>query len=741
MVSQEGDGTSNGPAVSGGSDGPTGSGQGLGLGTLLGVVTPTTLTILGVILYLRVGWVVGNAGLGGTIMIVLMAHLVTIITALSLSALATSMRVGGGGAYWLISRSMGLELGGALGIPLYLSQALSLTLYAFGLAESVQLLWPGANVPLIAAIIVVVVVLIAARSTVMALKMQLPIMAFIAVSLVSLFLGADFGGSKVPLMGEFEDATFMEVFAVFFPAVTGILAGLGLSGDLKEPSRSIPRGVMVSVIIGLVVYLAVPVVLANSADAETLRTNPMIWTEITWAPLVMGGLWGAILSSAIGSILAAPRTLQALAEDSLVPSVFAKVDKKNGEPMVALWLSGGVALTAVLLGDLNAVAGVVTMFFLTTYGMLNLAAGLEALVADPAFRPRIKVPWWASMAGCMGCFMAMFAISPIACLIAMILEGMIWWILSRRALRTTWGDLRSGMWFTLARFAMLKLGQSKHDPRNWRPHILVFVADLERNIGMVQMATNFSQDRGIVTVSSLLLGDIEEHEHAESLAERNRKILQDNQIVAFAETAAVPELESGMVTVAQANGMAGLESNMVMLGWPGEDSARLGRLLGIVRRMSGMEKSTMIIRPIKGSRARGNGQIVVWWKGKQNNGDMMLLLAHLLNLTPNWRDCRLILKSVVDSQEQADELHATFESMLPDLRMDVELDVILRPEDKTHQDVIREASVNANLVFVGMAVPTAQDEASYAANLMELLDGMPTTILVRNASRFQGRLI
>ena len=119
----------------------------------------------------------------------------------------------------------------------------------------------------------------------------------------------------------------------------------------------------------------------------------------------------------------------------------------------------------------------------------------------------------------------------------------------------------------------------------------------------------------------------------------------------------------------------------------------------------------------------------------------MLLLAHLLNLTPNWRECRLVLKSVVDSPEQAEDLRSKFESMLPDLRMDVDQEVILRPEEKTYRDVIREASADANLVFVGMAVPCADDEDAYAANLMELLDGMPTTILVRNASRFQGRLI
>ena len=699
------------------------------------------LTILGVILYLRTGWVVANAGLVGTLLIVALAHVITITTSFSLSTLATSMRVGGGGAYWLISRSMGLELGGALGIPLYLSQALSLTLYAFGLAESIRIVWPGAPVQMLAALLVIGVVMIAVKSTVLALRMQIPIMVLIGISLAALVSGAEFGGSQVEAFGPEGSAGFWEVFAVFFPAVTGILAGLGLSGDLKTPERSIPRGVMVSVLVGLVVYLAVPVILANAATTEELANNPMIWTTIAPAPLVMGGLWGAILSSAIGSILAAPRTLQALADDGLVPSALGRLDEKKGEPMLALYISGGVALLAVALGDLNAVASVVTMFFLTTYGMLNLAAGLESVVADPAFRPSIKVPWWISMIGCLGCFVAMFSIHPGACLLAIIIEGIIWWVLSRRALRTTWGDLRSGLWFTMARFAMLKLNQSKHDPRNWRPHILVFVADLQRNLGMVRMANHFSQERGIVTVSTLLLGDIEEHQHAEQLAERNRELLEANGIVAFAETAAVTELESDMITVAQANGMAGLSSNVVMFGWPGEDSDRLGRLLGLVRRMTGLEKSSMIVRPIKGSRTKGNGEIVVWWKGKENNGDMMLLLAHLLNLASGWRNNTLVLKSVADDEASGEAVHRAFESMFPDLRMDVRLEVILRPTDQTHVDVIREASQNADLVFLGMAVPEAGSELQYAENLLTLLDGLPSTILVRNASRFHGRLI
>jgi len=715
----------------------------LGFGTFLGVVMPTTLTILGVIMYLRLGWVVGNAGLVGTLSIVLVANAITFITALSLSALATSMRVGVGGAYWLISRSMGLELGGALGIPLYLSQVLSVTLYAFGMAEGVRIFIPidDTAVQWLAAGIVVAVVLLAAKSTEVALKAQLPIMVMIGVSVIALISGVDFQGSKVPATGPWTDASYWEVFAVFFPAVTGILAGLGLSGDLKDPGKSIPRGVLLSVFVGFVIYMILPVVLANAADPETLRTDPLLWAKVAPIYLIVLGLFGAIFSSAIGSILSAPRTVQALAQDGLAPAALGRSDKKTGEPVRALRISGFLALSAVLLGDLNMVASVVTMFFLTTYGMLNLAAGLEALIKDPSFRPRIRVPWWISMVGAGGCFLAMFSIHPGACMVAIAVEVLLWYGLSRRAMRTAWGDMRSGMWFTLARFAMLRLGQSKYDPRNWRPHILVFTVDLERNLGMVRLATNFSQDRGIVTVSTLMLGDVEEHAHAEEIADRNRKLLDDHRIVAFSETAAVPELEAGIVTVAQANGFAGLTSNMVMFGWPGAHQDRVGRLLGIVRRMTGLEKSTMIVRPIKGSRARGNGEAHIWWKGREHNGDMMLLLCHLLSQSDGWRHLRLVLKSVAEDEVEAQEIRGRFESMFADLRMDVQMDVCVRPAESSNVEVLKDLSRAADLVFIGLGVPKSGTEAETAGRVLDMVDGLPTVIFVRNASRFQGRLI
>ncbi len=715
------------------------------LSAFIGVFTPTMLTILGVIMYLRLGWVVGNAGLAGALLIVALANVITLITSLSLSALATNMRVGVGGAYYLISRSLGLEAGGAIGIPLYLSQTLSLTLYSFGLAESLRIVWPDVPVQATAAVIIVLVTALADRSTELALKAQLPIMGLIALSIIVFVMGVDFsaGELKTPMDGEWVDADFWGVFAVFFPAVTGVLAGVSLSGDLKDPGKAIPRGVLASVVVGFVVYMTIPILLALAVDPETLRSDSLIWTKVAiFGPAVLGGLWGAILSSAIGSILGAPRTLQALSDDGLLPRFLARTNPKTGEPVLALRLSGGLALLCVLLGDLNAVATVVTMFFLTTYGTLNAVAGLEALVGDLSYRPRIRIPSWVSGLGALGCFVAMMAISPLAGTVAIIAVGGIWLLLSRRAMRAAWGDLRSGLWFTLARVSLYKLRESRFDARNWRPHVLVFTCDVSGNLELIQLACMLSQERGIITVSTLLQGDVEEHDHAEQLTRSNQKLLDSMGLNAFCEVAAVPQIDNGIITVSQANGFAGLESNTAMFGWSGdEDPAGLARLLGLTRRLSGMEKCTLVLRFVPPNPQSPRNELVCWWRGKQHNGDLMLLLAHLLTQSEGWRRVRIVLRSIVPTQEDAEQLRASMQAFLASVRIHAAMEVMVPEPGQGISDLIREGSRNARLVLLGMPEVPAGEELAHAERMLSLVRGLPPTLLVRNAGPFRGRLV
>jgi len=262
----------------------------LAFGTFMGVFTPSVLTILGAIMYLRFGWVVGNAGLSSTIIIVLLANLVTLVTALSVSALATSQKVGVGGAYYLVSRSLGLAMGGAVGLPLYLSQAISITLYSYALVEALQYIWPALPLQMTAAVLVILITSGAAKSTVVALKSQAFILVAVALSIVSLLWGADWSAPVLVAEGSYSDTAvngFWDVFAVFFPAVTGILTGLSLSGDLRDPEKSLPIGTISAVLVGFIVYMCVPLALAHHGDVEALKTDPLVWLSVAAVPMLI----------------------------------------------------------------------------------------------------------------------------------------------------------------------------------------------------------------------------------------------------------------------------------------------------------------------------------------------------------------------------------------------------------------------------------------------------------------------
>jgi hypothetical protein len=402
-----------------------------------------------------------------------------------------------------------------------------------------------------------------------------------------------------------------------------------------------------------------------------------------------------------------------------------------------------VALAAVALGDLNAVASVVSMFFLTTYGMLNLAAGLEELVNDPHYRPRIRVPWWMSFLGAAGCFVAMFAINPTAFFLAVIVELGIWWYLRRRTLRAAWGDLRTGLWFALARMSMLQLRQARHDPRNWRPHILVFSLDLSRNVDLVALVSQFGQDRGIVTATTLVKADAADAEHALELRERNARLLKDAGLLAFTEVIAVPNLEAGFMTVAQANGFGGIDSNMVVFGWPGDDQDRLADMFGRSRELASLHKSTMIVRGVASAPEKDlkKPEIIVWWKGRALNGDLMLLMAHLLSLADEWRSARLTLASISSDPAAIPGLEADLRKLLESGRISASVEVLLQEPYSSVVDTIHVRSRGAALVFVGLADVPEEDERDYADAVLTLVSELPRVILVRNGGPFQGRLV
>ncbi len=726
------------------------------LGAFLGVYTPTLLTILGVIMYLRLGWVVGHVGLEQTLLIVVLAHVITMITTLSFSAVATNTRVGVGGAYYIISRSLGRELGGAIGLPLFLSQAFSVTLYAFGLAEALRYFWPAAwpELPMqeTAFVIVLAVAALAFRGAAVALKSQVPLMVMIGVSIVALAAGT-LTGEQASLPPDVlppadaigVDVTFWVAFAVFFPAVTGVMAGLGLSGDLKDPGKSIPRGAIGASITGLLVYLLIPFLLDEAATPELLQNDKLVWTSIAplGAWLILPGLVGAIFSSAVGSILGAPRTLQALAFDQIAPSVLGRTGKRSQEPVFGLALTTSIALGGVLLGDLNAVAPVVSMFFLTVYGTLNVVAALETLASDPSWRPKIRVPWYVSLVGGLGCFAAMFLINPLASVVAITVEVILWVALTRRARETDWGDARRGMYEALIRWSLVRLAQRPLTARNWRPHVLIFADSVDRRLGLIEFGNWFSQERGVVTVCELIEGDLSEatidpRKRARELQRR----LDEEEIVAFPEVDIVRDVVTGIVDVSQANGIAGLDSNLILLGWPPRVS-RLAKFLAVIRNLEKIHKSVVIgrVQYLHSQRSKRRPEIHIWWGGLQRNGDLMLLLAHLLTSNPEWRGARIRVLSIANNEERKRATEENLARLIPRIRIAAETTVMLQEEGRAVPDIIREFSASADVVFLGLAVPKPGEEEAYARRLMAASEGLGTVFYVKNSSLFVGELI
>ncbi|MGB3788635.1 MAG: amino acid permease [Phormidesmis sp.] len=724
-----------------------------GLGTFGGVFTPSILTILGVIMYLRFGWVVGQVGLYPTMAIVTIATSITFLTALSISAIATDTVVRAGGAYYMISRSLGIETGGAVGIPLYFAQALSVALYTIGFAESIRLVYPSAPIVIVALITTVLVTALALASADIAIKAQYVIMAAIILSLIALVFGHDVvpDPSDAINIAKVERVGFWTVFAVFFPAVTGIMSGVNMSGDLKDPIRSIPRGTIAAVIVGYVIYMAIPYILVTrtpTASQALLNPDLMVMKRIALfgylkIDSIILGVWGATLSSAIGSILGAPRILQALARDNILPRSLRWLGKGNGptdDPRLGTLFTLGIVMAVVMLGSLDAIAPVLSMFFLTTYMVLNIAAGLEGFLQSPSFRPTFKVHWSLSLLGALGCIAVMFLINPVATIAALVIVALIYFWLERRQIESTWGDVRQGIWMTIVRTALLNIDDNA-DPKNWRPHLLVLSGSPSKRWYLIEMARALTHNRGLITVASILPSgsrSIAQQEKAEGVL---REFLDKRGVQAFAKIVTADDPFIGTKQLLETYGMGPLIPNTVLLGDSDDpDIESIERYCNTIKVCHEAKRNVVIYRDHGGTDApdslvppmymnQQKQKIDVWWGGLQSNGGLMLILAYLLRTSWQWRSAEITLKLVVTDEAGQEAAEVNLENLTNSLRIGAKSEVILA-NNRPFEEILRTSSASADLVFLGLAVPGEDDHQEYYQTLQDRITGLPATVMV-----------
>src|SRR5210317_7695 len=488
------------------------------LGTFAGVFTPSILTILGIILFLRLGYVVGNAGLGFTLIILLLANGISVLTSVSLAAIATNLKVKGGGDYYLISRTLGHEFSGAIGIVVFLAQSVSIAFYCLGFGEALAPLFNAhlSILPqIIAALAVSFLFIFAWLGADWATRFQYVVMAVLVTAIMSYFIGGILKWDSALLVQNWSSSPtspgFWVLFAIFFPAVTGFTQGVSMSGDLQDPGRSLPRGTFLAVGVSIIVYFLSSFIFAAALPADVMTSDYGAMKKVAFFGfLVTAGSIAATLSSAMASFLGAPRILQSLAADRIFPFLvpFAKGSGPTANPRRGVLLSAGIAYATVAWGQLNLIAPVVSMFFLISYGLLNYATYYEARSQSPSFRPRFRYfNKWVSLAGALACLGVMLAIDITAGIVAVAVLFGILQYLRRAAGPSRWADSRRSHHLQLIRENLLAAAADPEHARDWRPQILAFSNNSQRRSQLLRFSSWIEGGSGLTSAVQILEGE------------------------------------------------------------------------------------------------------------------------------------------------------------------------------------------------------------------------------------------
>ena len=709
-------------------------------------------------MFLRYGQVVGQAGVIYALVIVVISKIITTLTSLSLSAIATNTEVKGGGAYFLISRSLGVEFGGAIGVVFFLAQAISVAMYVIGFSEAFadsygEMFGSPTLIATVTNVIVFVCVFIGAGWTI---KVQYFILAILCASLVSFFVGAASAFDPALLIANLkpsylEGQNFFTMFALFFPAVTGIMAGANMSGDLRDPGRSIPKGTLAAIAVTAGVYLIQAALLGGSRSAEELVGNNLIIKEISWsAGLITAGVFAATLSSALGSMMGSPRILQALARDDVFPKLkfFGSGAGKSSEPRRATVVTFVIAQTCIMLGDLNAIAPVITMFFMITYGTLNLATFYEAITKNPSYRPRFRFSHWStSLLGAIACLSVMFLIDWVWAIVSLILMASLCWYISLHEIEARWGNMQSGLKFERTRRNLLKLEAEMYHPKNWRPIILALSGGAWTRPHLAVYGHWLSAGHGILTLAQVISGEVEDRLAQRASAERLlRSFIEKQQLEAFPAVVVAPFVSEGIESLVQCHGIGGLRPNTVLLGWP-NDAAKSEIFGANLRLISQLDRSIVALR-LKNLAGTDDfdeteptrddpwkipaGTIDVWWRG-QKNGQLMLLLAHLLTLNPEWRHRTVRLLRVVDNETAAEEVEKHLAKLSEGSRIEAEAVAIVAKDGTDVASTIQTWSRLSAIVLFGFEAPDEGCELQFFESIERIAGNLPRVILVDSA--------
>ncbi|MFO7932894.1 MAG: amino acid permease [Bacteroidales bacterium] len=687
-------------------------------------------TILGAILFLRFGFAVGTLGFWGVIGAILLGHVVTIPTALAISEIATNKRVEGGGEYFIISRSFGMNIGATIGIALYLSQAISVAFYIVAFTEAFEFFFNwfrdhiGFTLPrqvISVPALIGLSVLILKKGAGVGMKTLYFVVTILLVSLLLFFLGnTGYGESHTFSLISAEKGDmgrFFVVFAIIFPAFTGMTAGVGLSGDLKEPGRSIPRGTVTATLTGMIVYFFVVYKLASSADLETLRdpANQLIMGDIALAGAIIIplGLAASTFSSAIGSILVAPRTLQALAADFSFPS--RKVNRflfrgrgETNEPFNATLVTVLIALVFVIIGNVNTVATIITMFFMVTYGSLCLISFMHHFGSSPSYRPSFRSRWYISLAGFAASIWVMFRINAWFALAAILIMTILYLYINHfHRNRKGLSSIFSNALFQLNRNLQVYLQQSRktRGEKEWRPSAICVNRDSFRRDRAFQLTNWISYKYGFGTYIHLIEDYFSRSSYERSVQEMEKLVEHYKGIGShvYVDTMISPSYTSAIAQAIQLPGISGMENNMVILEYDREEPEKLEEIVENFSLVNAGSFDVCIFGSTKRTINYRSG-IHVWIKSSDyENSHLMILMSFIIQAHPSWRNSKISVFDICKKGEE-EKIRGELEDLIRAGRLPIttkNIQVISQKPDRDSRAIINQYSETAGLTIIG----------------------------------------
>ncbi len=697
-------------------------------------------TILGAILFLRFGFAVGSVGFWSVIGIVLLGHLVTIPTALAISEIASNKRVEGGGEYFIISRSFGLNIGATIGIALFLSQAISVAFYVIAFTESFQFLFEyllkvyeielprqAISIPSI----ILLAILILSKGANLGVKALYFVVGILTISLVLFFAGTSEQAQTTDFSLfdlNFENSeNFFIVFAIIFPAFTGITAGVGLSGDLKNPSKSIPIGTIAAAFVGMIIYLFIAYKLAVSASIDELLNNQLVMGSIAiqgkWViPL---GLAASTISSALGSIMVAPRTLQALASDRAFPNKkintwLSKGRDRDNEPINSSIVTLLIAIIFVALGNVNTVAEIISMFFMVTYGALCLISFLNHFGSSPSYRPSYNSKWYISLIGFVVSIWVMFKINTGYALLAFIMMTALYlYINFTHKYRKGFVGIFSNAIFQLNRNLQVFLQRKsrRRTYNEWRPSaICISKSTFERDRALM-LLNWISHKYGFGTYLHRIEGYYSKatHKQAENELTKINRMIGDTGSHVYLDTIISPSYTSAIAQSIQIPGIAGMENNMVIFEFDKDQPGNLDHIIDNYALVNAGNFDVLILASSPREIKYSNG-IHIWISSTDSsNANLMILLSFIITGHPDWKKTDIKIFEICKPGLET-ETKNKMEDLVKSGRLPItssNIQIIPQDPEVSQKDLVNLNSYDAGLTLIGFREEAVKKEYTF----------------------------